>query len=317
MPNRTLREGLLRSEAWNSVSAEAQLLFIRLLLIVDDFGCFDGRDDVIMGRAYLRRFDPAEDFPEFLAELHRVGLIIRYSNKGRPFIAIPQWANDFRYRRNFPAPPINVDVRDIVYRGKYGKKIDWRNPEGFDEVSILIGMDGRAAAPQPPEWRRLSDYAPVTAPPPVTERALPVTAPVTAPEPPVTRTQLLVSESSHHDNSKSTQPAAAQPSVTVMQSLQPAAPTPINGEVRLTSEGAWAGVDEAQRLRWQAMFDNLAIPDELDHAGAWLLVHPEERAIYERQEDGLRAYLIRWLLRESRSRTVPTMASADSKGKRA
>jgi hypothetical protein len=73
-----------------------------------------------------------------------------------------------------------------------------------------------------------------------------------------------------------------------------------SSKVELTNTGEWLGVDDAQRLRWQDMFDDLSIPDQLARAGAWLLVHPEERAIYEQQEDGMRAYIIRWLLREDR-----------------
>lgn len=315
MPNRTLREGLLRSEAWNSVDIVAQLLFIRLVLIADDFGCFDGREDVIMGRAYLRRFEPAEEFPGFLAELQRAGLIIRYSNRQRPFIAIPQWSWDYRYKRLFPAPPINVDVRDIGYRSKYGKKIDWRNPEGFDDVSVLLGLDGRAVAPQPDEWRRLSDYAPVTWSPPVTAVTTPVTAAtevVTTPSVTEQPSQSLVcslrdSETLKLEDSQTlTTQTTSKPlaPVTAPQSLPPPPTTPTtttnNGQIKLNGKGGWEGVSGAQQLRWQAMFDSISIGDQLARAAEWLIAHPEERAVIER-DCGEEKFIVRWLLREVRT----------------
>lgn len=316
MPNRTLREGLLRSEAWNHVDVVEQLLFIRLVLIADDFGCYDGRESVIMARAYLNRFEPEEEFAGFLHRLHVAGLIIKYSNRGRPFIAIPQWSHDYRYRRLYPAPPINVDTRDIGYRSKYGKKIDWRNPEGFDEVSILLDLNGRAAAPQPPEWRRLSDYAPVTWKPSDKTPVTAVTeAPVTASPP-----QSLVCSSNDLETLKlrdsgtsmTSVPPSPQPAVTTPQSLPTAPPT--NGKVGLNDKGEWAGVSDEQRLRWQGMFDALSIPDQLARAGAWLVAHAEERRLYTERGE-LEQYLIRWLLREDRERTGRARGSSDSQGK--
>ncbi len=38
MPNRIIREGILTSEAVNSLSWEAEVFFRRLLSVVDDFG---------------------------------------------------------------------------------------------------------------------------------------------------------------------------------------------------------------------------------------------------------------------------------------
>lgn len=311
MPDRILREGLLRSNAWNNVSGDAQMLFIRLLLVADDFGCFDGREQVIISQCYvLNPFEPAAEFPPLLAELHREDLILRYSNRARPFIAIRQWAHDFRYKRRYPAPPINIDVRGCKYRGKYGKEIEWQNPEGSDEVSVLIGFDGRAVAPQPPEWRRLSDYAPVTwkvsDKKTVTAGAASVTGAQSlerAPQSLVTSASPLLKDLETLRLSNLETSAALEASkapVTAKQSLQPPSPTSGNGKLELSAEGEWRGLTEAQRLRWQDMFPGMSIPDQLARAAAWLQANETERKAYEAQ-DGLEAYLIRWLLREGRT----------------
>ena len=316
MADRQVRDGLWTSPRFNSVaSAEAQLLFVKLITIVDDFGCYDGRTEVIVTRAFPvggLHGDEFSAFDEMMRDLHRADLIVRYTNAGRPYFAIPRWSHDYRFKRDHPAPPINVDRRDLKLRGKYGKVIDWRNPEGSDDVSILLDLKGQPLPRQPPEWRRVgSDWGPiaVTAPAPLVTRNAPVTDSVTAPAAiPVTAQSLPQSQAYDFttlrlDNQTTSPPTTPRPPASVVteqpQSLQKAT-TPTNGKLILTTEGQWDGLSEAQRLRWQSMFDALSIPDQLDRAAQWLLAHPKERAIYEAEDEGLQAYLIRWLLRESR-----------------
>ena len=321
MPDRILREAVWASPKFNALANDAhRLLFLRLISkCVDDFGCFDGRIEVIANTAYplggpVFGHPSGEDerlFSSALDDLQRVGLIIRYSNAGRPFVGIPQWSHDYRFRRRFPAPPINLDVREIVYRGKYGKKIDWRNPEGFDDVSLLLDADGRAAAPQPPEWRRISsDWAPVTAT--VSDYRA-----VTVGKPSVTAVQSLSAapQSLHTsvrpllDDLKTLRlPTSATPTTTATKGEEPPVTAPQslpsaskqNGAIELMDSGEWHGVSEAQRLKWQSMFDSLSIPDQLDRAAQWLLSHPEKRSEYSSVEGGLQSYLVNWLLREAR-----------------
>ena len=316
MADRQVRPGLWTSPRFNSVtSAEAQLLFVKLITIVDDFGCFDGRAEVIAARAFPvggLQGEELQAFDEMMRDLHRADLIVRYLNAGRPYFAIPRWSHDFRFKRDHPAPPINVDRRDLRLRGKYGKKIDWRNPEGTDDVSILLDLDGQPLARQPPEWRRVgSDWGPiaVTAPAPIVTVTAPVTAPVTASSPqPVTAQSLPQSQAYSFtalrpDNSttlpQTTKRLTSEPVTARPQSLPTTAPT--NGEIRLTAEGQWEGLTEAQRLRWQGMFDSLSIPDQLDRAAQWMLAHGERRAEAESVEGGMQQFLISWLLREART----------------
>lgn len=310
MAERKLRDGLWTSPRFGSVhTAEAQLLFVKLITIVDDFGCFDGRPEVISNRAYPVGGLPPElrgVFEDMIHDLHRADLIVRYLNGGRPFIAIPRWSHGYRLKRDFPAPPINVDVRDVKLRGKYGKPIDWRNPEGCEEVSILLDTRGEPLTRQPPEWRRVgSDYSPLPVTRPVTAvtavtavtKAL-VTAPVTAP---VTAQSQAYDVTSLRCNDV-TKPTTLTPKTVTEQAqvtAQSLPPPPTANGIRL-SETGWQGVSEAQVLAWQEMFDGLSIPDQLDRSAQWLLANPKERTAYEQQADGLRAFIVRWLLRESR-----------------
>jgi hypothetical protein len=318
--DRYLREALLSSERWNACSPDARDLYVRLLMLVDDFGVFDGRDHIVAQKAYLFR----RDEPLALDELQRAGLIVRFANAARPYVAITQWGESLRGRRRFPAPPVNVDLPDIKYRGKYGAAMRWANPQGSDAVSILIDLTGRAATPQPPEWRRVDgDWMPNgSAPyiPPQSRQAM-----TTSDGTPLRQAVAVVTE--EPDAGRSGRPHAltqlslqaqlqsqtSQPSSSDTShgtpSLSPATTTPTNGvefkDGKLEASGE-------QVLRWQETFDAVSVPQQLDRAAAWLGVNRDAREAIERGVDTADAFVVRWLLRETKQATTPTKARVDA-----
>lgn len=122
MPSRILREGLLDSDAIGSVSLEAETLFVRLLLLADDFGRYDGRPPVICRRAFVNRRELDDDkCASRLDELMRAGLVLSYFSNGKPFITIPRFNQRMRAKRSkFPAPPweSNQELSDDSVRQK-------------------------------------------------------------------------------------------------------------------------------------------------------------------------------------------------------
>jgi hypothetical protein len=331
VPDRYLREALLSSERWNSCSLDAQNLYMRLLLLADDYGVFDGREGIIAQKGYMFRRDDA--LP--LEELHRAGLIVRYTNAGRPYLALTQWGEGLRGRRRFPAPPVNVDQPDIKYRGKYGQPMKWENPQGTEAVSILIDLTGRAATPQPPEWRRVdSDWMPNGSTPYVPPQSR--QAMTTSDGTPLRQAETVVT--ARHDGVQEEALATAghyggphaltslslseqspsQPSSSGnttshgTPSLSPSAPptTPMNGKIERQG-GTWRGVSDAQVRKWQEMFADVSVTDQIDRAGAWYDAHPEEAAQIAK-DGGEHAFIVRWLLREVRPRTGTTKAKTDA-----
>jgi len=311
MPDRYLREGLLRSQLWNGMEAETQLLFVRLLLLVDDFGCYDGRDDLIASYAYPTAAGagavPFDEFVVMMRTLHERNLIMRYSNAGKAYIAIQQWSNDLRGIRRYPAPPTSNDLPGIKYRGKYGKVIGWANPPGSAEISILLDIDGRPAVPQPAEWRNVrSDYAPMTDAVVVTAQQSRVRSTATQSlekKTPVTSGPEVEVEL---DNRERDGVGAGGGVVTAAQSLATTATattaTEINGEIKFQN-GAFVGLTEEQKIKWQDMCNDISIPDQVARAAAWLEVNHAERAAIEARGEGFGAFLVRWLLREERSKS--------------
>ena len=314
MPDRYLRGAILLSDRFNACSVDAREFFYRLITVVDDYGCFDGRPNIIASRAYpLGRIEPPP-----LDELHRAGLIVRYTNAGKPFMAMMQWGEIKRGARKFPAPPVCNELPNVKYQGYFGRAINWRNPQGSDPQSTLVDVNGRQVVPQPAEWRDVAhDCAPLflaaqqserqaLAPKPDDGQAL-----VPKPTAPSSGAQALapsagvqglvpVQRSTVIGSTVNDKPSQPSPPVSAT-APSPATTTPTtNGKIELTEDGQWRGLAEARRLQWQDMFHDLSIPDQLDRAAQWLLAHPEERKAYTRDEGGLDAYLVRWLLREAR-----------------
>jgi hypothetical protein len=89
MPSRVLREGLLDSDAIGAVSPGAEMLFVRLLLLADDFGRYDGRVSVICRRAFVNRRSVDEHMTaDWLHELDNAGLVRLYEVDGRPYLEV-------------------------------------------------------------------------------------------------------------------------------------------------------------------------------------------------------------------------------------
>jgi hypothetical protein len=342
VPDRYLREAILRSERIGSLTTHGLTLFYKLLSLVDDYGCYDGREYVIASQAYWR-FGP---LTPALRELHERDCIVRYLNADKHYLAIMQWGDPRRGRRKWPAPPICNDLPGLEYVVPFNQAPNWRNPLGCDRVSVLLDLDLKPVTPQPGEWRRVaSDWLPIGSTPTqkVHERkertprsaqhAAPVRSPSTLaqapgkqpgpvdwPSPPSSSSSASSSASSSSSsasltptpgNSETTPDEDAHAS-TLAQSAAPTTP-PTNG-IKYVN-GAWQGLSEEQRLKWQGIFPAISIPDQVDRAAAWLQAHPEKHEAFGK-DDNEHAFLVRWLLRESRaneaSATGSTRAKADA-----
>lgn len=113
MPTRLLREGYLDSERVNALSDPAECLFVRLMLLADDFGRFDARPNYIISRAYPVRRDVSEkDIARRLEEMSKVSLILLYQVDGKPYLEIQNFHQRTRAKMSkFPAPDGTRAVR--------------------------------------------------------------------------------------------------------------------------------------------------------------------------------------------------------------
>lgn len=107
MPSRLLRETILDSEAVNKLSVHAEVFYRRLMSVVDDFGRFDGRAQVLRSRLYPLRIDTVReaDIARWIAECEKAGLIALYAVDRKPYILFRKLGSPRAKESKFPPPP--------------------------------------------------------------------------------------------------------------------------------------------------------------------------------------------------------------------
>lgn len=83
MPSRELREGILTSDRVDRLAPDAEVFYRRLMSVVDDHQCFDGRPAVILAACFPLRVDKIRvtDICRWLLECESAGLVKMYASK--------------------------------------------------------------------------------------------------------------------------------------------------------------------------------------------------------------------------------------------
>lgn len=111
MPSRYLREAYITSERIDAASSDSRDLFVRLLLVADDYGRFFADPRIISSKCFplsaSARKCPhsADKCAQLLAECVKVGLVQVYEADGKRFLQINQWHERVRSKSKYPAPP--------------------------------------------------------------------------------------------------------------------------------------------------------------------------------------------------------------------
>lgn len=111
MPNRIIREGILTSEAVNSLSWEAEVFFRRLLSVVDDFGRFDARSSVLRSALYPLKLDSMREdsVQRCLKSCEAARLVVLYSIEGKEYLEVTNFRQQVRSKKSkYPAPDAHM-----------------------------------------------------------------------------------------------------------------------------------------------------------------------------------------------------------------
>jgi len=85
-----------------------EVTFYRLLVNADDYGCFDAREAVVKSRLFpLKDTMKLSEVGKILDRLAEVGLIVRYTKDGKPFLCVNKWGEHQRLRvsrHKYPTP---------------------------------------------------------------------------------------------------------------------------------------------------------------------------------------------------------------------
>lgn len=108
MPTRLLREGILTSDRVRQLCPDAELFYRRLMSVVDDFGRFDARPEMLASACWpltVRDIDPAE-LERWLAACEDAHLLTTYTVGGRQFLMLRDFRQQIRATRSkYPEPP--------------------------------------------------------------------------------------------------------------------------------------------------------------------------------------------------------------------
>ena len=113
MPNRVIKDSIKRSEQIDSLTWFEEVVFYRLMVTADDYGCIDGRTVLLKNELFpLKENVTRKSVDDAISRLVSVGLLVKYTVSGMPYLFFPTWEKHQRIRnkrRKFPQPPAPSD----------------------------------------------------------------------------------------------------------------------------------------------------------------------------------------------------------------
>ncbi len=109
MPSRILKETICTSENLATISAEAEVLFYRLIVKADDFGLYHGNPKIIASLLFPLSVPTERKVASWLSELCAAGLVATYTaaEDGKKYLKLLSWdkhQNRRAMKSKFPLP---------------------------------------------------------------------------------------------------------------------------------------------------------------------------------------------------------------------
>ena len=107
MPNRIIRDAILTSIPVASLGWAEEVLYRRLMSVVDDYGRCEAIPQLIRSRCYPLQTDQVRvaDITRWLAACEKAGLIALYEANGKPYLQIEKFGQQQRSASKCPPPP--------------------------------------------------------------------------------------------------------------------------------------------------------------------------------------------------------------------
>jgi hypothetical protein len=150
MPNRIVRENILTSDRMPLIGWAEEVFYRRLMSVVDDYGRFDGRSEILRARLYPLQLDKVgtPDIEKWIRACVEAALVRAYTVEGRPYVEILRFGQPTRSASKYPDPPSARSCAQVK-----------ANAPVFGSVSGS-DSDGVSVSPLPPKGgqkkRRLS-----------------------------------------------------------------------------------------------------------------------------------------------------------------
>lgn len=108
MPVRLIREGILTSERVDMLSAPAEVFYRRLLSVVDDFGRYYAKPELLLAAMYPLRIGRVRnaDIATWIRCAEEAGLVRRYTANDKDYLEVLDFRQQIRSKvSRFPEPP--------------------------------------------------------------------------------------------------------------------------------------------------------------------------------------------------------------------
>ena len=121
MPNRIIKESIKSSPQIDTLSWFEEVVFYRLLVSADDYGCMDGRIVLLKNELFPTKDTVTKKAVEdAISRLVSAGLLCRYTVNGMPYLFFPTWEKHQRIRnkhRKYP-DPLSFDSNSLSNDGQ-------------------------------------------------------------------------------------------------------------------------------------------------------------------------------------------------------
>lgn len=157
MPTRLIRDGILSSARINALSPGAELLYRRLLSVVDDYGCFYAAPATVRGACWPTCPDKATErqIAGWLKECAsgERPLIVCYQVDGCSYLQVSEFGQQVRTKSKFPQPENNLlaDCQQIAHARRSRSRNAESEAESRGEAHAPISQKVTSnSAPIPP-----------------------------------------------------------------------------------------------------------------------------------------------------------------------
>ena len=147
MPNRMLRDWT-DSEKINSLSVQSERFFIRLIMKVDDYGCFSADTRLLKANLFPLLLDNIReaDLLRWMAECQKAELIVLYENSKKKLLQIVDFKQRLdRAKSKYPLPQTLTHEPQVIITNPREVVNDYPHEEKRREVEREVEVDGAKA----------------------------------------------------------------------------------------------------------------------------------------------------------------------------
>lgn len=147
----------------NSVSWQAEVLWTRLIVTVDDFGRCEANPKLLRAKLFPLRLDVVResDMPRWLAECEKAGLVRLYQVDGKSYLQMNKWEKGRAEKSRYPDPaPLQAAVRKCLQPSTDAPDSDSDSDNDTDTAAELSKTAAVTPESFAEEWNRLPEPFP-------------------------------------------------------------------------------------------------------------------------------------------------------------